>query len=106
MKSHEYAEKLKAAAEFLLSREDAEITESERGPYISLFFWTKESFAASVRAFGAGTKEWKDNELHFTPAGPCGIFRLIIDRHRVCRLVRPAEYDCEPIFSDEEVAAL
>ena len=106
MKSHEYAEKLKAAAEFLLSRQDAEITPSDRSPFIPVSFYDKESFIAAVRAFGSGTKEWKSDELVFTPNGPCEIFHLYIQRSTVCRLVRPAEYDCDAILSEQEVAEL
>ena len=106
MKSHEYAEKLKAAAEFLLARENVQIEKDREQPYIPLFYWNKESFIAAVRAVGPGVKKWTDDELRFTPNGPCGIFTLIVQRHTVCRLVRPAEYDCEPILSEEEAATL
>lgn len=105
MKSHEYAEKLKAAADFLLAREDAELTSTTQ-VCIPLFYWSKESFVAAVRTFGPGVKEWKDDDLRFTPNGPCNIFLLAIRRQSVCRLVKAAEYECEPILSDAEVAAL
>ena len=104
MKSHEYAEKLKAAAEFLLAREDVEFV--DRPPFIPISFYDKEKFIAAVRVFGSGEKKWTYDELQFTPHGAAEIFRLYIARNTVCRLVRPAEYDCDPILSDEEVATL
>jgi hypothetical protein len=104
MKSHEYAEKLKAAAEALLAREDVEFV--GRPPFIPISFYEKEPFIAAVRVLGSGEKKWTHDELQFTPYGAMEIFRLYIARNTVCRLVRPAEYDCEPILSETEAAAL
>jgi hypothetical protein len=102
MKTHEYAEKLKAAAEFLASRENVELGTL----YIPIFFYDRQPFVDAVRAFGPGDKAFTDSELGFIPKAPCDFFKLYIPRNRVCKLVRPAEYDCEPILSDEEVATL
>src|SRR5258708_39415688 len=104
MKSHEYAEKVKAAADFLLAREDVEFV--GRPPFIPISFYDKEPFIAAVRVFGSGEKKWTHDELQFTPHGAAEIFRLYIARNVVGRWVRPAEDDAEPLLSEEEVATL
>lgn len=106
MTSHEYAGKLKELADFLLSKPDFETKQSDKFAYIQFYYWTdKAEFLSAVKALGSGTKEWKEEEIIFSPLGT-DMLRLQISRSAVCRLVQEAKYECEPLLSDDEVASL
>lgn len=105
MKSYKYADNLEKLATFLRNRPEFE-TEA---PSVYGFFtyYDKDSFIAAVRACGAGKKEFADTFIHFFPAVGEGIhLRLEAPRNKVCRLVREAEYDCDPLLSQEEEASI
>lgn len=105
MKSHEYANKLREAAEFLLSKGDVEL---DYGPhmYVSMS-GRKEDFLAAVKAFGPGEKKYDPDGnaypyVYFTPTGQ--FFTLSINRDSVCRKVQDVKWECEPLLSAEEEA--
>ena len=100
MNSHEYANKLKELAEFLLSRPEFE-TSTDRGPSIYQYFWSKEPFLAAVKALGAGTKEYDSTDLNYSPAA-FPYMKVSISRTKVCRKVQEEKWECEPLLSQEE----
>lgn len=106
MNSHEYANKLKELADFLLAKPEFE-TDGE--PRVFFWYWSdKQGFLGAVKALGSGEKKWSTDDLTFYPAGvPDGIhFELQIRRVAICRLVREAEYECEPLLSQAEEAEI
>jgi hypothetical protein len=113
MTSHEYANKLKALAEWLLSKPEVDAhTDHVRE---SFWYWSaKEPFLAAVRALKPGRKEYGEGTnadalaLKFYPAGvPEGVdFYLRINRSAMCRLIQEAKYECEPLLSPEEEAQI
>lgn len=106
MKSHEYAVNLRRLADFLDSRPDFE-TATEK-VYMFVSFYEKEPLVAAVKALGSGTKEFSGDFLYFHPAINDGklMVRAEAPRNKVCRLVREAEYDCEPLLSPTEISTL
>lgn len=106
MDSHEYALELKKAAEFLLSRPrlDKMATYTEV-PSIYLTYYSKEEFIAAVRAMGAGEKQIDDSEVTFIPRG-APVLRLSAARSLCCRKIQDEKWECEPLLSDDETAAL
>lgn len=107
LNSHEYAAKLKQLADFLLSRPvfDTDWTYVRMGcPYWS----KKESFLGAVKALSPGKKEYTDHEVTFEPVigDPRIKISLSVARNAVCVLVRPAEYDCDPLLKPDEEKVL
>lgn len=106
MNSHEYANKLKELGDFLLAKPEFETPWSESNAYIGLYYWGgKDGFLSAVKALGTGTKEWGKDDLRYIPAGT-DMLRLNISRASVCRLVKEAEYECEPLLSQAEEAEI
>jgi len=104
MTSHEYAKAMQHDAELLLSK--PEFTVGSTGYMQNIFFWgDREGFLAAVRATGSGTKEWKDDDLKFKPRGSNGL-SFYISRSAVCRKVQDEKWECEPLLSEDEVAAV
>jgi len=106
MTSYEYAEKLKQQAEFLLARPEFPMPKYEDGKRGLWYMWesSKPAFLAAVKALGPGKKELTDEYVKFFPTdGPIHVY---IDRKVVCKLVRPAEYDCESLLSQAEEQTL
>ena len=105
LQSHEYAGYLKELAEFLLSKPNFK-TDLEKA-YLFIHVYKREELVAAVKALGAGTKEFKNDDFHFKATTSEHLFvRVDAPRNIVCRMVKPAEYDCEPILTPDEVAAL
>jgi hypothetical protein len=111
MKSHEYANKLKELADFLLSRPDFDTKTDSL--YQSFWFWqAKEPFLAAVRALKPGEKKYGEDtdrdSLLFYPAGlPEGItLELRVQRALFCRKVQEEKWECEPLLSAEEEAQM
>lgn len=102
MTSHEFAEKLKAQAEALLSKPVFEMQRWENGVLYISYYDDKTNFLAAAKSLGAGRKEWKEDELLFFPE--IADIRLQVNRNAICRLVKPAEYDYEPLLSPDEEA--
>ena len=115
MTSHEYAHKLNALADFLLSRPVFDLPTYQKGidQWLS-YFSNKDGFLAAFRALSPGKKEYTEGqygELKFTPDGvdeKLGWF-IKVSRSVVCTLVKPAQpavYDCEPLLSAAEEAEM
>jgi hypothetical protein len=105
MNSHEYAKKLNRLADLLLSKPEFETANSEAYSYSIFSYWNKENFLGAVKALGSGKKEWQTDDLTFIPHGT-DMLKLTIGRNKVCRKVKEAEYECEPLLSQAEEAAI
>jgi hypothetical protein len=103
--SYEYASKMKELASYLLERPEFDTEQSQVFMFINVY--TKEKATAVVRALGSGKKEFTDRSFSFLASSPEGTYvKMEVPRNKVCTLVRAAEYDCEPILTSEEAAAL
>lgn len=75
------------------------------GPYVHVPIWDRDKFIAAVKTIGSSKKVYTDGdyaELQVTAdAFP---IKLSISRDKVC--LKTVTYDCEPLFSAEEVEAL
>ena len=75
------------------------------GPYVHVPIWDRDKFIAAVKAIGSSKKFYTEGdyaELQVTAeAFP---IKLSINRDKVC--LKTITYDCEPLFSAEEVEAL
>jgi hypothetical protein len=101
MTSHEYAERLRKISDFLLTRPSVEFGHGDKEV---LYFYGKEEFVAAVKAMGSGKKYFSNDYFNFLcEAVP---LELYANRSTVCRKVRDAEYECDPLFTNEEVEAL
>ena len=106
--SRDYAKSLRDAADFLDSRPEFLY---DTNLYLFVNCYSKETFLAAVHALKPGKKEFTDGpypELQFTPELPAKSFSIRVDvpRDKVCRKVRDAQWECEPILSDAEVASI
>jgi hypothetical protein len=106
MDSHQYAELLKQRAEYLLNKDAFELPTytSEKESFWYMWESDKPKFLDGVRALGAGEKKTSDEYVEFWPYN--APVRLKINRSVVCKLVKPAEYDCVPLLSQIEEAEL
>ena len=103
MTSHEYAKELQKTVDHLLSRQEVEF-ESYAQPFLFVSFYDKEKFVSAVRAMGSGEKKFETVDLRFEPNDTCLI--MSIGKDKVCRKVQEAKWECDPLFSDEEIAQL
>jgi hypothetical protein len=108
MTSHEYAKKLRIAADFFLSKPEFKLRNS---PLLFASYWAdKDGFLAAVKALGKGEKKYEGESLKFiVTVAPDLTFDVEVSRSAVCRLVKPAqpaEYECEPLLSQEEESSL
>ena len=75
------------------------------GPYVHVSLWDRDKFIAAVKAIGSSKKVYTEGdyaELQVTAdAFP---IKLSIARDKVC--LKKVTYECEPLFSAEEVEAL
>ena len=114
MKTRELATMLRKTADYLDSLEEfktgTSITfledYSTKKTRVYGSFYDKDEFVAAVKAIGNATKRYDDSstypELHVTAkAFP---IEFNISRDKVCKKI--VTYDCEPLFSEEEVEAL
>lgn len=109
--SHELATRMANLADFLKKKP---VFELENGGLLSAYsgrlsfsFDGKEQFVAAVKAVGEGTKEYSDPDATYselTYKAKWAPITFTIPRDRVCKKV--VTYDCEPLFSAEEVANL
>jgi hypothetical protein len=114
--SWQLAQYLRSIADFLESKQKFDM---EYGLHVSpnicedipananLSFYEKENFVKAARALGNSKKEYTDGDygrlrLLFTES--TFPFSIEIPRDKVC--TKKVTYDCEPLFSEEEVAAL
>jgi hypothetical protein len=101
MNTREYAARIRAHADELDCLPTFEVPNyfSESHKTLS-YFYSKDDFVEAVRALGSGTKEIKDDKMLFRPSGAS--FALEIERSVVCKVVKPAEWSCEPWLTDEQ----
>lgn len=102
MTSHEYANRVKEIADFLLSRPEFDTGGS---PHFFLSFYDKDKFLLAVKALGTGTKEFTTGswpEVVFKPTGAEEI-KVSVPRDKVCRKVQDAVWECEPLLSTGEI---
>lgn len=110
MTSHEYAKKLRELAMHLELAESFELPDYQenyhKGYGLVSFRYQddKTGFLAAVKAVGAGKKQAISNDFIFSCFD--GALRLSVQRNSVCRLVKPAEYECEPLLSRAEEGLL
>ena len=104
--SHDLALSLQKTAEWLLSRDAFRIESFDVATWQYLSFHEKEAFVAAVKAVGAGKKKFSDLSIEFEVKVPGGQIKLSAPREKVCRLIRPAEYECDPFLSPEEEKSL
>ena len=114
MKTREVATLLRNFADFLDSRPEFN-TESvvsamqhypeELGLYTHIGFWDKDKFVAAVKAIGSSTKAYTDGDYPTLVVTANGFpIELSISRDKVCK--KTVTFDCEPLFSEEEVRSL
>lgn len=103
MNSHEYASAMRKLADLLESRPQFTVPGSATKFFC---FYNKEHFLAAVKALKPGIKEYKNGDLGFNVTHSDVDIVLSIPRERVCTLVTPAVYDCEPLLTPEEDASL
>ncbi len=101
MTSHEFARELQKTVDHLLARAEVEI---DMRPYLYLSFYEKEKFLAAALTMGSGKKEFTEHEFRFCPGGTC--ITMSIARSKVCRKVQEEKWECEPLFSEEEVGTV
>lgn len=121
--SHDMARNLQLAAEWILARPEFEVgSEAYAESYNYAFFTEKPQFLAAIKAIGAGRKEWGDTTITFVADIPGGRISISAPRTLACRvvrqaeteevvqtvtrIVRPAEYDCDPFLTPAEEAVL
>jgi hypothetical protein len=100
--SHDLARNLQRTAEWLLAHQAFRIENFDALAYEWISFHDKEMFLDAVKAVGAGRKEFTPETICFRVDIPGGQIKLSAPRNLVCRLIRPAEYDCDPLLSPEE----
>lgn len=100
--SHDYAKRLREAADFLESRPSFVVPNFEKRLFVNFSYREREPFVAAVRAIGAGKKDYGNDEIRFEFEAPFA--KIVIDAPRasVCRLITPAVYECEPFLSPDE----
>lgn len=100
--SHEYARALQHAAEFLLSRPAFNTNMTRAYSYNFFRYHEKELFVAAVKAVGSGVKEFTDSDIKVLYRQGDVEITIEAPRNTLCRLIRPAEYDCDPFLSPDE----
>ena len=101
MNSHEYAVKLQKTAELLLSKPEIQMTSSGE---VHMYHTSKETLLENMKALGSGEKKYSHDYFEFRPTGT--LLLLYSDRSLVCRKIQEVKWECDPIFSTEELEAL
>lgn len=109
--SRELARRFRQLADFL---DSCETFSMQNGAFLSvsdgqlcISFDSKEAFIAAVRAIGNATKRYDypdDAYAKLVVSADYAPIELSIPRDKVCK--RTVTYDCEPLFSADEVAEL
>lgn len=100
--SHDYAKRLREAADFLESRPCFVVPDFDRRVFVCFNYYEREQIIAAVRALGTGKKNFTDDDISFEVVLPCAKIIVNAPRLKVCRLIRPAEYECDPLLSPDE----
>ena len=103
MTSHEYAGELLKIVNYLTDgRPEFEV---DFPPTVRFHFWSeKEKFVAAVKALGSGTKEVSGSDFYFRVKGAS--IAVQANRDSVCKKIQEAKWECEPLFTPEEVQAM
>lgn len=108
MKSHEYADALDTFSAYL--RGKPEFDTGNAKVYLWGSFYgkeAKEQFLTAVKAVGSGKKEFTNEYIYFFPDIDDRILlRFEAPRNLLCRKIKEAEYECDPLLSDNELASL
>ena len=111
MKTRELATQLRDVVRFLESRPEFELdgstcTTTYGGKFqTSMFFYNKENFVEASKCFGNAVKSVSEGEYaRFLLTSTAAPVALSISRDAVC--TKKVLYDCEPLFTPEEVEAL
>ena len=103
MDSHDYANQLLNISTFLKLRPAFPVPNWMGQLQYIHYGFAKKDFLAAVKALGSGTKNFSDsNSVEFMPTDGMG-FSVRVDRDRVCRKVKEAEYECESLLSEGEL---
>ena len=104
--SHDYARNLQKFAEFLLSRESFPLPYHEPTSFHYFNYHDKESFVAAVKSLGSGKKKITDDKIEFVIETSGAHLSVEAPRNLLCRLIRPAEFECDPLLSADEEKTL
>ena len=111
MKTRELATQLRDVVRFLESRPEFELdgstcTTTYGGKFqTSMFFYNKENFVEASKCFGNAVKSVSEGEYaEFILTSTAAPVALSISRDAVC--TKKVLYDCEPLFTPEEMEAL
>ena len=107
--SHEFAVRMKQIADYLLARDSFKITRcaviSDYDGKFSMTFDDKEEFVKAVKIVGDAKKSYTDGDYSYLQVEAVyAPIELKISRDKVCKKV--VKFECEPLFSEEEVEAL
>jgi hypothetical protein len=100
MNSHEYAKRQLEEANYLLNKPAFDVPNYIKAKSYLWYMFEKDHFLAAVKALGPGRKEIGDEYVEYHPTDAPLYIR--IERNSVCKLVKPAEYDCEPFLKPED----
>ena len=112
MNTRELAEALRDIATYLdtISPFDAEsyaiVSEKKKGIIgVSIGYCSKEKFVDAVKAVGSATKEYTEGEYsQLQVTAKAFPLTVSISRDKVCK--RVVKFECEPLFSNEELETL
>ena len=100
--TREAAKKLREIADFLDSRPTFSLDYFNPG-YFS--FYDKAQFVAAAKAIGDATKSVNNGEYaDFSLTSKRAPITLTIPRDKVCRKI--VKYECDPLFTPEEIESL
>ncbi len=112
MNTQELVNIFRSFADFLESRPDFD-TEGcvsvldgyKESPHVYVNFYDRDKFVAAVKALGNATKKYTDGDYpKLEVTADAFPIKLSISRDKVCK--KTVTFDCEPLFSEEEVRSL
>ena len=100
--TREAAKKLREIADFLDSRPTFSLEYFNPGFFA---FYDKAQFVAAAKAIGDATKITEEGEYaNFNLKSKHAPITLVIPRDKVCH--KTVKYECEPLFTSEEMESL
>ncbi len=77
----------------------------KESPHVYVNFYDRDKFVAAVKALGNATKKYTDGDYpKLEVTADAFPIKLSISRDKVCK--KTVTFDCEPLFSEEEVRSL
>ena len=111
MKTRELEITLRKAADFLSTVPEfdtdggAAIVEGCKKVYVYVHYYNRDNFVAAVKALGNVKKSYTSGDYpKLEVTAEAFPITLSIPRDKVCKKI--ITYDCEPLFSEDEVEAL